>query len=48
MSVAAKVLRILVLAALTAAGVWWGRLIAHSKDPAPEGHWRELPADTFE
>jgi hypothetical protein len=46
--VAAKVLRILVLAALAAAGVWWGRLIAHSKDPAPEGHWREIPGDAFE
>ncbi|MDQ3620584.1 MAG: hypothetical protein M3391_10770 [Actinomycetota bacterium] len=45
---AAKVVRTLVFAALAAVGVWWGRLIAHSKDPAPEGHWREVPDDAFE
>jgi len=36
------------LAALAAVGVWWGRLIAHSKDPALEGRWREISDDAFE
>lgn len=35
--------------ALTAAGLgllgWWLRLLAHSKNAPPEGHWRELRLD---
>ena len=37
------------LALIAAAGlaVWWGRLMAHSKTPPPEGLWREVSLDDF-
>lgn len=38
----AKLLRFLSLLLLGAVGVLWGRMVAHSKVPPPEGHWREL------
>ena len=35
--------------AATAVGLaligWWLRLLAHSKNAPPEGHWRELRLD---
>ena len=37
-----KLLRFLSLLALGAVGLWWGRLMAHSKVPPPEGRWREV------
>jgi hypothetical protein len=38
----ARVLRVGGLLVLGALGVWWGRLVAHSKIPPPEGRWREI------
>lgn len=38
----AKWVRFAGLAVLGALGVWWGRQIAHSKKPPPEGRWHEL------
>jgi hypothetical protein len=35
----AKLAAVLLGAGLLA---WFGRLLAHAKRPAPEGHWREL------
>jgi hypothetical protein len=40
-----KILRIAALAVAGAVAAWWGRLIAHSKTPPPEGHWREVAPD---
>ncbi|HEX2049001.1 MAG TPA: hypothetical protein VHJ34_00030 [Actinomycetota bacterium] len=38
----ARLLRLAGLAAAALAGVWWGRVVAHSKVPPPEGRWREV------
>jgi hypothetical protein len=41
----ARGLRTAGLLVLGAFGVWWGRLVAHSKIPPPEGRWREITAE---
>ena len=38
----AKIARFLGLAVAGAIGIWWGRQIAHSKKPPPQGRWREI------
>jgi hypothetical protein len=37
-----RLLRVVGLVGLVTVGLWWGRLLAHSKKPRPEGRWREL------
>jgi hypothetical protein len=37
-----KLFRMLSWIGLGALGVWIGRLAAHSKEPSPEGRWREI------
>lgn len=39
----AKLIRFVSLALLGGIGVWWGRQVAHSKTPPPQGRWREIP-----
>lgn len=39
----ATLLRLLIAALLGVIGVWWGRQVAHSKTPPPQGRWREIP-----
>jgi hypothetical protein len=43
----AKGSRVLAFVVLGAVGVWWGRLVAHSKVPPPEGRWREVSEDSL-
>jgi hypothetical protein len=38
----AKLIRFMGLLLLGALGLLWARMVAHSKAPPPEGHWREL------
>jgi hypothetical protein len=38
----AKLIRLIIAAAIGAVGVWWGRQVAHSKTPPPQGTWREI------
>ncbi|CAN5686260.1 hypothetical protein BH20ACT23_BH20ACT23_12830 [soil metagenome] len=38
----AKLIRLLSAALIGAIGVWWGRQVAHSKTPPPQGQWREI------
>jgi hypothetical protein len=38
----AKVIRLMGAALLGAIAVWWGRQVAHSKTPPPQGRWREI------
>ncbi|MDQ3940559.1 MAG: hypothetical protein M3238_04320 [Actinomycetota bacterium] len=37
-----KAVRLLVIAAGAAIGLWWARLATHAKVPPPEGRWREV------
>jgi hypothetical protein len=37
-----RVGRLAVIVLGVALGAWWGRLLAHSKVPPPEGRWSEL------
>lgn len=46
-SMASRPGRVLALLAGAGIAVWWGRLMAHSKKPPPEGRWREVPRDSF-
>jgi uncharacterized membrane protein YsdA (DUF1294 family) len=39
----AKLLRLLAAALLGVVGLWFGRQVAHSKTPPPQGRWREIP-----
>ncbi|MDQ4057921.1 MAG: hypothetical protein M3124_02230 [Actinomycetota bacterium] len=39
----AKLIRFVSLALLGGIGLWWGRQVAHSKKPPPQGRWREIP-----
>jgi len=38
----AKLIRLIGAALIGAIGVWWGRQVAHSKSPPPQGLWREI------
>ncbi len=38
----AKTVRLLSAVLFGAIGVWWGRQVAHSKTPPPQGRWREI------
>lgn len=38
----AKLIRLMSAALIGAVGVWWGRQVAHSKTPPPQGQWREI------
>ena len=38
-----KLIRLLSAALIGVVGVWWGRHVAHSKTPPPQGVWREIP-----
>ena len=41
-------IRWLGVAAGAVLGLWWGRLIAHSKTPPPEGRWREVKPEELD
>ncbi|MGH2693601.1 MAG: hypothetical protein ACRDJJ_02180 [Actinomycetota bacterium] len=41
----ARASRLVGIAAVLALAVWWGRALAHSKLPPPEGRWREIDLD---
>ncbi|HET7482166.1 MAG TPA: hypothetical protein VFK89_04830 [Actinomycetota bacterium] len=41
----AKTSRLFAWAVVLGAATWWARLLAHSKQPEPEGRWRELTTE---
>ena len=38
----AKLARFLAVGVIGVIALWWGRMMAHSKTPPPEGRWREI------